>query len=102
VLPLDDVRVCYHTDADQCECRKPRPGMLLQAAADWQIDLRSSFMIGDRWRDIDAGRAAGCRTILVGGGYAEQAAAGFDIQVRSLREAARYILNREVPDCDRS
>jgi D-glycero-D-manno-heptose 1,7-bisphosphate phosphatase len=102
VLPLDDVRTCYHIDADACECRKPKPGMLLDAAATWQIDLGSSYMIGDRWRDIDAGRAAGCRTILIGRGYAERPAQGFDLQADSLLDAARFILNREVPARDRA
>jgi D-glycero-D-manno-heptose 1,7-bisphosphate phosphatase len=101
-LPLDEVRVCYHVDADGCECRKPKPGMLLGAAAAWQIDLGRSFMVGDRWRDIEAGRAAGCRTILIGSGYAERPATGFDQQVESLLEASRFILNQEVHRRDRS
>ncbi|HXD18239.1 MAG TPA: HAD family hydrolase [Vicinamibacterales bacterium] len=91
-LMLDDLRVCYHTDADGCACRKPKPGMLVDAAADWQVELRRSFMVGDRWRDIDAGRAAGCRTILVGGGYDERPAEGFDMRLESLLEASRWIL----------
>ena len=91
-LMLDDVRVCYHTDADGCACRKPKPGMLIDAAADWHIELRRSFMVGDRWRDIDAGRAAGCHTILVGGGYDERPAEGFDVQLESLLDASRWIL----------
>jgi D-glycero-D-manno-heptose 1,7-bisphosphate phosphatase len=102
LLPLDDVRVCYHTDANGCECRKPKPGMLLDAAADWQIDLGRSFMVGDRWRDIEAGRAAGCRTILIGAGYAERPATGFDWHVESLLEASRVILNEEVHTRDRA
>jgi len=65
-LPLDSVRVCYHDDADSCACRKPAPGLLLAAAADLEIDLSRSYMIGDRWGDIEAGRRAGCQTILVG------------------------------------
>lgn len=92
-LAIDDVRVCYHVDADGCACRKPKPGMLLAAAADWQIDLSRSFMVGDRWRDIDAGRAAGCRTVLVGDGYEERAAEGYDVRVASLLDAARWILD---------
>ena len=63
---VDDLRVCYHDDVDACECRKPAPGMLLAAAEDWHVDLSSSFMVGDRWRDIEAGRRAGCRTVFVG------------------------------------
>src|SRR6185503_15583834 len=89
---IEALRVCYHTDADGCACRKPKPGMLVDAAADWQVELRRSFMVGDRWRDIDAGRAAGCRTILVGGGYDERPAEGFDMRLESLLEASRWIL----------
>ena len=65
-LPLDDIRMCLHDDADGYACRKPAPGLLLSAARDWQIDLGRSFMIGDREKDLIAGRRAGCRVILVG------------------------------------
>lgn len=92
-LPLDDVRVCYHTDADACSCRKPKPGMLTDAARDWDIDLSSSVMVGDRWRDVGAGKAAGCRTVLVESGYDERAAEGHDAAVSSLLEATRLILS---------
>jgi D-glycero-D-manno-heptose 1,7-bisphosphate phosphatase len=91
-LPLDDIRVCYHTDADRCECRKPKPGMLTAAAGDWGIDLATSVMVGDRWRDVDAGRAAGCRTILVESGYDERIAEGYDAAVPSLLAASGVIL----------
>lgn len=64
-LDLPDIRSCFHTDNDNCECRKPRPGMLLDAAKDYGIDLSESFMVGDRISDIEAGRNAGCRTILI-------------------------------------
>jgi D-glycero-D-manno-heptose 1,7-bisphosphate phosphatase len=93
-LALDDIRVCYHVDADECSCRKPKPGMLLAAAAERGIDLGRSFMIGDRWRDIDAGHAVGCRTVLVGRGYEERPAEGFDVQVGSLLDASRWILRQ--------
>jgi D-glycero-D-manno-heptose 1,7-bisphosphate phosphatase len=86
-LALDDIRVCYHTDADACACRKPKPGMLIDAAAQHEIDLAQSVMVGDRWRDIDAGRAAGCRTILIESGYDERQAEGFDAAVASLLDA---------------
>ncbi|RJF76893.1 HAD family hydrolase [Azospirillum cavernae] len=91
-LGVDDIRVCYHTDADGCACRKPLPGMLLDAARDWNIDLARSHLVGDRWRDIAAGRAAGCSTYLIDGGYAEPAADSPDHRVASLAEAARIIL----------
>jgi len=65
-LGLDAVLVCPHDDADDCECRKPKPGLLLQAIERFDIDRDRSFMVGDRWRDVAAGNAAGCRTVQVG------------------------------------
>ena len=91
-LPVDDIKVCYHTDSDGCDCRKPKPGMLLDAAEQWGIDLASSVMVGDRWRDVEAGKAAGCRTILIESTYDERRAEGFDAAVPSLLEASRLIL----------
>jgi len=64
-LEINAIYVCPHDDADACGCRKPRPGLLQTAARDWDIDLAGSFLVGDTWKDIAAGRAAGCRTILV-------------------------------------
>jgi len=65
-LAVEDVVVCPHDDADDCACRKPRPGMLLDLAERWDLALADSFLVGDSWKDIEAGRRAGCRTILVG------------------------------------
>jgi D-glycero-D-manno-heptose 1,7-bisphosphate phosphatase len=70
-LPLDDLLVCYHDDHDQCSCRKPRPGLLLQASAQLGIDLGRSFMIGDRWKDVACGAAAGCSTVFIDYRYSE-------------------------------
>lgn len=95
-LPIDDIKVCYHTDADRCACRKPKPGMLLDAAEQWQIDLSASVMVGDRWRDVDAGKAAGCRTILIESGYDERQAEGFDAAVPSLLDASRLIVSDRI------
>jgi len=64
-LRLDDVFVCAHDDADGCACRKPLPGLLLDAARRWNVRLGGSVMVGDRWRDVEAGRRAGCATVLV-------------------------------------
>ncbi len=91
-LPVDAVHACFHLDSDGCACRKPKPGMLLAAAADWSIDLEASFMVGDRWSDVDAGRAAGCRTIWIDAGYRERRAEAPDFTVGSLPEAGRLIL----------
>jgi len=92
-LPLDEFRVCCHDDSDRCACRKPLPGMLLAAAADHGIDLAGSYMVGDRWRDIDAGASAGCRTILIDRGYRERAPLHPPThRAASLPEAVRLIL----------
>jgi D-glycero-D-manno-heptose 1,7-bisphosphate phosphatase len=91
-VPLDDVRVCYHDDGDGCSCRKPRPGLLLEAARDLGIDLARSFMVGDRWNDVEAGRRAGCRTVLIEHGYLEPAPESPEHRAASLREAADWIL----------
>jgi D-sedoheptulose 7-phosphate isomerase len=92
-LPLDDIFVCTHTEKDNCPCRKPLPGMLLDGAKKYNIDLAASFMVGDRWKDIDAGYNAGCRTILIDYGYLERPPDHApDLKVRSLREAADWII----------
>jgi D-glycero-D-manno-heptose 1,7-bisphosphate phosphatase len=64
-LPLLDVLVCYHDTRDGCDCRKPKPGMLLTAARKWELDLPHGFLIGDRWSDIEAAQSAGCRGVLI-------------------------------------
>ncbi len=92
----DDVRACYHSDADACNCRKPKPGMLLEAAAQWAIDLKGSFLVGDRWRDVAAGKAAGCKTFFIDYKYREQTAKSPDAVVASLEEAAKHILNVQL------
>jgi D-glycero-D-manno-heptose 1,7-bisphosphate phosphatase len=95
-LPIDDIKMCGHVDADNCTCRKPKPGMLLEAAADWDLDLRQSYLVGDRWKDVEAGRVAGCLTLFVDDGMGENRSMPADRIVRSLAEAARLILQREA------
>jgi D-glycero-D-manno-heptose 1,7-bisphosphate phosphatase len=90
--PLDDIRICPHDDADDCPCRKPKPGLLLDAAADWDIDLPASFMVGDRWRDAQAGRRARCRVAFIDRGYSETGEIDADVVVHELPEAADWIL----------
>jgi D-glycero-D-manno-heptose 1,7-bisphosphate phosphatase len=93
-LPLLEMRVCYESD-DACPCRKPNPGMLLEAAAQHGIDLAASFMVGDRWRDVEAGRRAGCRTVFIEYGYDEPPPnPPADHHAGSLVEAAEWILGR--------
>lgn len=91
-LPLDAIYCCFHDDDDHCACRKPAPGLLLDAARERALDLQASYMVGDRWRDTDAGVAAGCRAVFVDHGYAERRPMTFDKRVASLPEAAAWIL----------
>lgn len=91
-LPIDEFRVCYHDDADQCGCRKPKPGMLLAAADAHALDLAACVMVGDRWRDIEAGRRAGCATVFIDYGYDEKKPCSPDAVVASLHGAVEWIL----------
>jgi D-glycero-D-manno-heptose 1,7-bisphosphate phosphatase len=94
MLPLDDIRVCYHDDADGCACRKPSPGMLYAAAVEHDVTLAGSFMIGDRWRDIEAGHRAGCTTVMVDHPVEESFPVSPDLRAPDLPDAVRQILLR--------
>jgi D-glycero-D-manno-heptose 1,7-bisphosphate phosphatase len=96
-LPIDGILACFHDDDDGCECRKPRAGLLLQAAREFALDLSRSFMVGDRWRDIEAGKRAGCATLFVDRAYDEEPPAGYDHRVGSLAEACALILAQRGP-----
>jgi D-glycero-D-manno-heptose 1,7-bisphosphate phosphatase len=92
-LPLDGIEICPHTREDDCDCRKPKPGMLQRAADRLGLKLDRSFMIGDRESDILAGESVGCRTIFVDLDYsAEPRPRSPDWTVRSVAEAANCIL----------
>lgn len=90
-LPIDEFRVCDH-DGDACACRKPKPGMLLDAARQRGIALDRSYLVGDRWRDVEAGQRAGCSTVFIDRGYDERRPQQPDAIVASLQEAADWIL----------
>lgn len=92
-LRVDGIKVCCHVDQDGCFCRKPKPGLLLEAAREWDLDLAQSVMVGDRWRDIEAGKAAGCKTIWIRNTYAERQVDDPDAVVDSLAEASGLILS---------
>ena len=100
-LGIHEFSICPHDDLDRCACRKPEPGMLVQAAAKWNIDLKASFMVGDRWRDIEAGHRAGCKTAFIDYAYNERRPAWMNVSVASLEEAAGWILalTRKELDC---
>jgi D-glycero-D-manno-heptose 1,7-bisphosphate phosphatase len=91
-LPLDDIRVCSHDDHHKCGCRKPAPGLLLNAAKDWGISLDESYIIGDRLKDVKAGRCAGCKTIFLRYPYNERNSESADYTATSLLDATEWIL----------
>ena len=93
-VQIDDIRVCYHDDPDECLCRKPSPGLLLDSAREGRIDLGVSFMVGDRWKDVEAGRRAGCKTILIDHRYPERLSLTPDYRASSLAAAAEWILRQ--------
>ena len=96
-LPIDDIVICFHTDADRCSCRKPKPGLIAEATAKHRIDLDASYLIGDRWRDVLAGQAGGCGcTIMIDHGVVQDQPCTPDKVVRSPLEAAQFILDREA------
>jgi D-glycero-D-manno-heptose 1,7-bisphosphate phosphatase len=95
-LPLDAIKACFHRQADDCECRKPKPGMILEAAVEFSINLERSFIVGDSTSDVEAGRAAGCATVFIDLGYAEPAPTA-DYIVYSLAEAADLIIETVLP-----
>jgi D-glycero-D-manno-heptose 1,7-bisphosphate phosphatase len=93
-LPIDRVMTCFHGGAeygDPCDCRKPRPGMLFRAAEELKINLAKSFMIGDRWRDVDCGFNGGCKTIFIDWGYKEKLKRDPDFNAHDLLDAAKLI-----------
>ncbi len=91
-LALDAIYACYCVEGPGCDCYKPRPGMLVQAASEWGVDRKKSFMIGDRWRDVGAGKAAGCRTIFIDYSYDERRPDAPDFLVQNLAEAVDIVL----------
>lgn len=91
-LGLDKLYTCPHDDGDDCDCRKPKPGLLIRGAREFRIALNESYMVGDRWRDIEAGEKAGCRTVFVQRHYRERQPRLADATVNSTLEAARWIL----------
>ena len=94
-LPVDDIEVCYEVETPASERYKPKPGMLLAAARRHAIDLTRSFMVGDRWRDVSAGKAAGCFTVFIDRGYGEPFVDSPDAVCRSLGEAAEIIMDHD-------
>lgn len=91
-LSIKHIYTCFHDDADVCICRKPKPGLILDAASKLGLQLAESFLVGDRWKDIEAGKAAGCKTIFVDHAYSEKKPENPYSRVSSLLEGARIII----------
>ena len=89
-LCVDGIQVCPHDDGDLCHCRKPKPGMILDAVERWEIGCAQSFIIGDSWKDMEAGRIAGCKTILLDRTYNQGVMC--DYRLANLREAVAVII----------
>jgi len=92
LLNIDLFKVCYHDSIDNCMCRKPKPGLIINASIEKEIDLSSSFMVGDRWRDIEAGYSAGCKTFFIDNDYNEKKPTLQDHTVSSLLEVKNIII----------
>ncbi len=89
---IDLIKVCIHTDDHGCKCRKPKPGMLLEVAMKYEISIDSCFMIGDRWRDVEAGQRAGCGTnFYIDYKYLEKRPSGSFETVNSLHDCVLTI-----------
>jgi D-glycero-D-manno-heptose 1,7-bisphosphate phosphatase len=95
LVELDEICVCPHDDSDDCECRKPRPGMLLEAGRRLSLDMGGSVCVGDRWRDIEAAKRAGVTAVHVDRGYREEpVVVGADAVVPDLPRAVDWIRSR--------
>ena len=91
ILPIDEIKVCPHDDKDNCSCRKPKPGLILEAVKKWSIDLKKSYVIGDSWKDIGAGKAAGCKTFLLRREYNKDYQKDYDFEVDNLKKTVEII-----------
>ena len=91
LLNIDDIFVCYHDDKDFCNCRKPKSGMLIEASKKHNIDLSKSFIIGDRWKDVEAGKNVGCKTIFIDFKYKEKLKSMPNYTITNIADAKNII-----------
>ena len=97
-IPLDDIFVCYHDDKDNCDCRKPKPGLIMRAAKDMNIDLNLSWMVGDMTSDIEAANRAGIRSILLSKqdcGFGNKCSVTPDAKCLDLKDAVKLITQKD-------
>lgn len=91
-LPLLDVFACYHDGADKCHCRKPKPGLLTDAAKKHDLDIDTAFLVGDRWSDIVAAHTAGCRAVLIETPFSNPERCRADHTATDIADATEWIL----------
>ena len=91
---LDAIYTCPHNDAAGCACRKPKAGLLQQASREWDLHLEASFLVGDSWKDVAAGKAAGCATVVIGPRHSQPAGVQADFAAWDLPEAAEIIVGQ--------
>lgn len=91
ILKIDKIYSCFHTDQDNCQCRKPKIGNILKAKKKFKINLKKSYFVGDRWKDIEAGRSSNCKTIFINYNYKEKKPKKYFMKVRSLYEFSKKI-----------
>lgn len=89
---LDHLLTCWHPFDNQCECRKPKPGLIFYAQKKFNLNLKKSFFVGDRWRDINAGYSAGCQTLFISRGYSEKLRRQPNRKFFSSRDALLWII----------
>jgi len=92
LMPIDDIFICAHVDRDKCSCRKPKPGLIFKAASKYNINLSKSYMIGDRWRDVDCAKEAGLRSIFIDHRYNEKLNNVPDFTIFTIRDAINCIV----------
>jgi len=92
LIGVEHFYTCFHDDEDRCPCRKPQPGLIHMAAKELGIDIKSSYLVGDRWRDVAAGQAAGCKSFFIDYSYSEKEPGPPFIRVSSLLEATKLIV----------
>ena len=93
---INDIFVCKHKSSDNCNCRKPKPGLIIEAAIKHKINLKESFFIGDRWKDVDAANKVECHSIFIDYGYSERLKTDPKNCVKSVKDAFDLIINKEI------
>lgn len=93
---IDEVKTCFHDDIDGCSCRKPKIGLIKSLKKKYNLNLDKCFVVGDRWRDIDCGYNAGCKTIFVDRKYNEHISVNYNYKIKSIQQLARKFYEKKI------